>query len=262
MSSIPFDPTADLYGTLGVKPEATAADIKKAYRHLAKQYHPDSTGGDKAKETKFKEISTAYDVLGDRAKRAQYDAFRVNPHYPPGAGFGGGAPGGMPDLGDLFSQVFSGGRSAGGPGGGVRYTFNGGGGGPFGHSDPSDIFGGNPRRRRVQRRRSTPRERKVRASDGSTMIQRGRDFISDAIVSIDQAILGTVVQVPTLSGTAKVKIPPGTSSGAKLRLRGKGASDGSGSVGDHYIVVQIEVPKNLDDKAKKLLAQFMRRIKK
>ena len=101
--SAPFDPTADYYATLGVDANASADEIKKAYRRLAKQYHPDSTGGDKRKEAKFKEISSAYDVLGDSDKRREYDAFRAGPRMGPGfgPGFDAGA-GGFGGAVELF----------------------------------------------------------------------------------------------------------------------------------------------------------------
>ena len=72
----------DPYEALGVKPDASQNEIKKAYRRLAKKYHPDSTGGDKAKEARFKEVSTAYDIVGDPDKRAQYDSMRRGVHPP------------------------------------------------------------------------------------------------------------------------------------------------------------------------------------
>ncbi len=270
-----FDPTLDLYKTLGVKPESSPDEIKKAYRKLAKQYHPDSTGGDKAKESRFKEVSQAYDVLGDTKKRAQYDAVRSGAAYGggragAGAGFGGAGfgGGGMGDLGDLFAQMFQG-QQGRGRNGGVEFRFDQQG-RPFGNDGfAEDPFGAGrgQRRRRPQgaaqgaQAPAPPAERKVKLSDGSTGTQRGNDVHSDARLAVDQAILGTVAEVPTLTGMAKVKIPPGTSSGVKLRLKGKGAPGQDGSQGDHYVTVQIDVPKQLDDEAKKLLVQFMQRVK-
>src|SRR5712671_6523853 len=91
-----FDPSVDYYKFLGVAEKATADEIKKAYRKLAKQYHPDSTGGDKAKESRFKDISNAYDVLGDAKKRALYDQLRAGGGAQQGfSGFGGGFPAGF-----------------------------------------------------------------------------------------------------------------------------------------------------------------------
>src|ERR1041384_7836702 len=122
---IDFDPSVDYYKALGVSQAASADEIKRAYRKLAKANHPDSTGGDKAKESRFKDISNAYDVLGDAKKRAMYDQIRASGGPPPGFPGGGGytyssqAGGpGVFDLGDLFSQFFGG--NAGGPGRGGR----------------------------------------------------------------------------------------------------------------------------------------------
>jgi len=271
-----FDPSLDLYKTLGVKPEASPDEIKKAYRKLAKQYHPDSTGGDKAKESRFKEVSQAYDVLGDTKKRAQYDAVRSGAAFGggragAGAGFGGAGFGGSNafDLGDLFSQMFQGQQGPGrGRHGGVEFRVDQQG-RPFGSDgfaeDPFGAGRGQRRRRSAQGEAQSPAppaERRVKLSDGSTGTQRGNDVHSDARLAIDQAILGAVAEVPTLTGMAKVKIPPGTSSGVKLRLKGKGAPGKDGSQGDHYVTVQIDVPKQLDDEAKKLLVQFMQRVKR
>src|SRR5258705_5467494 len=122
---IDFDPGVDYYKALGVPEKPTADEIKKAYRKLAKQNHPDSTGGDKSKESRFKDISNAYDVLGDAKKRALYDQIRAGgggmPQGFPGYTYTTQGPGpGVFDLGDLFSQVFGqqtragrGGRSGG-----------------------------------------------------------------------------------------------------------------------------------------------------
>src|SRR5215813_10813116 len=109
---IDFDPSVDYYKSLGVSQSATAEEIKRAYRKLAKAYHPDSTGGDKVKESRFKDISNAYDVLGDSKKRALYDEIRANgglrQGFPGNYTYTSQGPGpGVFDLGDLFSQFFS-----------------------------------------------------------------------------------------------------------------------------------------------------------
>jgi DnaJ-class molecular chaperone len=246
---IDFDPSVDYYKALGVPEKATADEIKKAYRKLAKAYHPDSTGGDKTKESRFKDISNAYDVLGDQKKRALYDQIRAGGM--PGQGFPGGytyttqGPGpGVFDLGDLFSQVFGQQR---GRGGRVRV-------------ERTD-FDGDARRRRndVQ---DAEFESKVRASDGTWLLASGGDVYSDVRISFDRAMLGTVATVSTIEGKAEVKVPPGTSSGKKLRLRGKGVADRAGHTGDHYVTVQIDVPGDLDDDEKKLLIQLVTRLRK
>lgn len=177
------------------------------------------------------------------------------------------------DLGEVFAQMFgremNGAASRGGDG--FSYQVFGDGGFPSG-------FGGSPgsrfashapqaapasRRRRVRRRvvKTQPVERKVRASDGSPMVQKGSNVFSDVRIDIDQAILGAVVDVPTLEGKASVKVPAGTASGAKLRLRGKGPIKPSGGRGNHVVTIHIDVPKNVDSKATKLLVDFMRRVR-
>jgi molecular chaperone DnaJ len=264
-AQIGFDPSVDYYKALGVKDSATADEIKKAYRKLAKSHHPDSTGGDKAKEARFKDIGNAYEVLGDAKKRASYDQLRAQ--IAAGgrmggaggmggfSGFGGGFPGyaahggaagDMFDVGDLFGQFFAGG------GNGARVRVE--------HMN-MDGFAGASRRSPAPE----PAQRavtRVKASDGSWLRVEGGDVHSDARVSFDRAILGTVATVPTVDGKAEVKTPPGTSSGKRLRLRGKGVPrpDGDGN-GDHYVTVQIDVPGDLDDDAKKQLAQLVRRVK-
>jgi molecular chaperone DnaJ len=245
---IDFDPSVDYYKALGVSANASADDIKRAYRKLAKANHPDSTGGDKAKESRFKDISNAYDVLGDAKKRALYDEIRANggmrQGFPGGYTYTSQGPGpGVFDLGDLFSQFFGGGNSRGGR---VRV-------------EQVDMDARSGRRREVQ---DAEFEQKVKASDGTWLRVEGADVASDIRISFDRAMLGTVATVATIDGRAEVKIPPGTSSGKKLRLRGKGMPDGSGHAGDHYVTVQIDVPHDLDDEAKKLLIQLVTRLRK
>ena len=263
--NIDFDPRADYYNALGVKPSASEAEIKQAYRKLAKQYHPDATGGDKAKEARFKDVSAAYNVLGNKDKRDPYDAIRSGGFHQPGAGAGPRpGPGGGIDIGDLFSSMFSG-AGGGMPGGGnVRYEVFSDGGSPFGDAFTPQV----PRQRGRRGRQPAPqppRERKVRASDGTLLTQRGDHVHSDVRIALDQALLGCVVELATLGGKAKLKVPPGTSSGTKLRLRDQGAGKprgaGNGN-GDHYVTIHIDIPKNkLDAKAQKLLADLMKRLK-
>jgi DnaJ-class molecular chaperone len=250
---IDFDPGVDYYKALGVDKTATADEIKRAYRKLAKANHPDSTGGDKAKESRFKDISNAYDVLGDAKKRALYDDLRTGGGMP--QGFPGGytytsqGPGpGVFDLGDLFGQFFSGNAR----GGRVRVE----------HSDFEDA---RPRAVRGGARRPEAQDAEydsVKASDGTWLRVDGADVASDVRIAFDRAILGTVATVATIDGKVDVKIPPGTSSGKTLRLRGKGMPDATGGAGNHNVTVQIDVPQDLDDEAKKALIELVTRLRK
>ena len=248
---IDFDPSVDYYKVLGVSEKASADEIKKAYRKLAKANHPDSTGGDKTKEQRFKQISVAYDVLGDAKKKAQYDQVRAGGFDPRMAGGPGvtytyttqGGPG-VFDLGDLFGQFF------GQQGGRVRAERR--------DHEPDGRAG----RRRTPPAEDAEFESKVKASDGTWLRVEGTDVHSDVRISFDRAILGTVATVATVDGKAEVKVPPGTSSGRRLRLRGKGVAGRSGQHGDHYVTVQVDVPKDLDEEGKKLLVQLVQRLRK
>ena len=257
---IDFDPNLDFYKSLGLTDKATADEIKKQYRKLAKQYHPDSTGGDKAKETRFKEISNAYDVLGDAKKKKLYDEIRSGAYRQPGVGRGpggatytyetSGGPG-VFDLNDLFGQFFS--QAQGGAPRGRRTAQR----GPA-PADFEEVFRGQQRAPADDAEFTS----KVQASDGTWLEAKGSDVYSDVRIPFDRAILGTVATVPTIDGKAEVKVPPGTASGKKLRLRGKGIPDRSGQPGNHYVTVQIDVPGDLDEESKKLLVQLVQRLRK
>jgi DnaJ-class molecular chaperone len=249
----------DLYDILGVKESATEAEIKKAYRDHAKKYHPDRTGGDKAKESKFKDMSAAYNVLSDPKRREQYDAMRRSGFHP-GAG-GAPPPGydpsvfeGIDGIDDLLGRIFGGGRGGrrgggGGGGGRQRVVFES---SPFGGYQTFD-FGD------MNVHTAAPVEEKVRTRHGHVLTQRGDDLYGTIDLSIEEAVLGARVEVPTLDGSVTVTIPAGTSSGQKLRLRGKGAPRPDGHRGDQYAEVRIVVPTKVDERATELLREFSRR---
>jgi DnaJ-class molecular chaperone len=194
----------DHYETLGVKRNATEDEIKKAYRKLARQYHPDRNPGDKQAESRFKEVQAAYDVLSDKAKRGQYDRFgEAGPH----AGFQGGAGGsrdahfnwgGGPGFqevdpaqaAEMFRNMF-GGRGAGG------------------EADFESIFGG-PRTRQGRTRKPQPEP----------------EYTTEVSIPFVTAALGGQVTLQIDDRQIVVKIPAGVEEGQTLRLRGQGPGGG------------------------------------
>jgi DnaJ-class molecular chaperone len=203
--------TKDFYKTLGVTEKASADELKKAYRKLAKKYHPDVTGGDKAKEAKFKEISEAYETLGDEKKRAQYDELRSNPFgggMPGGGRPGGGFPGGAQgfDINDLFSQF--GGRG----GGGRVYSYTPG--GPPGEAGDAGGFGD-----------IFEMFRGAQAGGGGAARARprhGQNVVAKLEIDLPDAALGAEKSVTIDGRQLKIKIPPGVTSGKTIRLAGQG----------------------------------------
>jgi curved DNA-binding protein len=294
--------TRNYYEALGVPRDASAEDIRRAYRRLARQYHPD-VNKEPGAEDRFKEISEAYEVLRDPEKRERYDRFGGNWRAAEERGGAGGfeetfrtangssSPfGGDPfaddRFGDLFGSVFGRGRR-GGAGGefegfsmrgsdheavldlsleeaarggrrrltldgqslevdipagvrdGQRIRLPGQGGEGYGGGPPGDLF------LRI-RLRPHPRFR-----------VEGRDLFVDLPVAPWEAALGAEVPVPTLEGNARVKVPAGSSSGRRLRLRGQGLPDpGGGTGGDLYAVVMIHVPKKLNRRERQLFEQL------
>jgi DnaJ-class molecular chaperone len=233
--------TKDLYAVLGLQESASADEIKKAFRNLAKKYHPDKTAGDKSKETRFKEISAAYDVLSDPQKRQKYDAMRRSPYGDTASEieledlFSGAAGGGFGGFGDLFGQVF---REAARGGGNARVVFESGGRAPRWAQAPEPEIA-----------------EEIRTRDGHILLRQGNDILVDVPITIEEAVNGGKVEVPTLGGRVTVTIPPGSSSGRKLRLKGKGV----GGRGDQYVTLQIVVPERVDDRARELIREFSRR---
>jgi DnaJ-class molecular chaperone len=289
----------DLYKTLGVAESADGTAIKKAYRKLAKEYHPDVTGNDKKKTERFKEINEAYAVLGDAQKRKEYDRLKHAPVRPDGMPegfdadafartFGGARAGGGGveftgdfDVGDIFASLFGGGGGVGGGrrtvqwGGrarprqsrgadvigqlpisfadaalGTKKTIRTGAGDAIDISVPAGVENGG--RLRVPG--------KGAAADGKDGVpgdlyldlevrpdphlrRVGDDVELELPVTISEAVLGAKVEVPTVEGRVTLTIPPGTSSGARLRLRGRGVKHPDGSRGDQIVRVEIVAPK-------------------
>ena len=350
----------DYYAALGVPKDADAADIKKAYRKLARDLHPDTNPDG---EARFKEVSEAYDVLSDTAKRKEYDEARAlfgSGRYRPGAYAGGGTPGF--DLGDLFTRaggqagglgdvfggLFGGGRSGGAAGRAPRRgsdveadvtlsfldalrgatvplrltttgpctTCGGSGAAPgtspktcptcdgagvtsrsqggFAFSEPCRTCRGTGRTIdtpcpgcRGEGRAVSGKTLNVRipagVADGQKVRLAGRggegerggpagdllvnvhvtphpflgrkdDHLTITVpVTFPEAVLGANVSVPTLDGPVTVKIPPGTSSGRTLRVRGRGVP---GKGGDLLVTVDVAVPQKISSEARKHLEAF------
>jgi DnaJ-class molecular chaperone len=285
---------ADLYSELGVARSATEADIKKAYRKLAKELHPDRNKDNPKSAERFSKVTRAYDILTDQDKRARYDRGEIdeegNPRMPFGyggsgsAGAGGGGSrrpdfdmGETADLSDIFEGLFGGAQGRSGPGG----------------------FGGFGGARRAPPQRgadvayrlpvsfadaATLKEQRVTLGSGKTIEiklpkgveegtkirlagqgEQGAGGNGDAIVTIhitphryftrdgdnirldlpvtlDEALLGAKVKVPTVDGAVILSVPPGSTSGKVLRLKGKGFTGKSGTRGDQLVTLMVDVP--------------------
>jgi curved DNA-binding protein len=332
----------DYYEALGVARTASDSEIKKAFRKLAREYHPDVAKNKKQAEEKFKEINEAYEVLSDPAKRKKYDElgpgwqsgaeFRPPPGWqsPGGSRRGGFAGRGRPDMdsdfrfggtgfSDFFEQVFGArGRSGGfgGPAmeeedfaergrdieGDILVTLD-----EVMHGSvrpvsvrraaPCDACGGTGRRGRQicgdcsgtgQAARTETHQVKIPAgvAEGQRLRISGRgeagsgggeagdlylrvrlarhpDFEVEGhnlIYELDlapwEAVLGASISVPTLSGHVNIRIPPGTQSGQKLRVRGRGLPERGGAQGDLIVTTRIQVPEAVEVSEKKLWEQL------
>jgi len=206
----------DYYKTLGISKTADAATIKKAYRTLAKDLHPDKNPDNPKAEEKFKEVSEAYEVLSDTKSRAEYDEIRTM------VANGGGRPGGF------------GGPSGFGGRGGQNVNIEdilGGGGGGFGGL--GDIFGG--------------------IFGGGRGPQPGSDFETSTTISFASAMRGATVSVQGVDGSINARIPAGVSDGARIRLKGKGGPGQPGAPsGDLYVVVKVQKHPVFDHDGKSL----------
>lgn len=299
----------DFYSILGVSRASSAEEIKKAYRKLAMQFHPDKNPGDKKAEEKFKEISEAYDVLSDPKKRDMYDQFGHagsqgfsggSGPFGGAGGFGGFSGGGASQgdpfqdiFGDVFGDIFGAGRGPGGSarsrrsskGADLRYTLN--------ISFEDSALGCEKVISFMRQRGSKEESAKLSVNvpagvregqrlklagegDSSTAGSQAGDLYviiniqehpifkrSENDVTLDlpvvytDAILGTNIEVPTLTGKAMIRIPPGTHSGQIFRLKGKGFPKlgGFGS-GDMLVRILVDTPHNLSSRQKELVEEL------
>lgn len=211
----------DFYAVLGVSKDASADQIKKAYRKKARQLHPDAHPG---KEDEFKDVGEAYSVLSDPKEREQYDALRAmggsGARFSAGSG-GAGAGGGFDDL---FGSMFGGGAPGGAPGGSrVRYSTSGGG----GYEDLFEMFGGGGFPGGAQ-------------TGFQPQPQKGQDIRSSVTLDFHEALEGRTVSVRVGGDPLSVKIPAGIRDGQTVRRKGKGRPGASGGdAGDLLISVHV-----------------------
>jgi DnaJ-class molecular chaperone len=315
----------DYYKTLGVSKGASAEEIQKAYRNLARKYHPDLNPDDKTAKQKFQDVQQAYETLNDPKKKQMYDQFGSD--YEQLGGGAGGFPGGNPFGGGGgqvppgFEHMFGGGGAggitleelmrqfgAGGMGGG---GFEGATGGSRKRSRRQQPVPGDDVRHEVEvpfrtavlggkvslklRRPDGKTETidasipagieagktirlrglgdpspnggptgdlliTVRVADHESFTRQGLDLTVRVPITIAEACLGGKIEVPSPHGTITLTIPPGTSSGKRIRAKGQGIHAKDGAQGDLYAEVMIVTPKKLDAKTTELVKQLADQI--
>lgn len=208
----------DFYKVLGVSKDADEATIKKAYRKLARTWHPDQNKGNPEAEERFKEIGEAYTVLSNPEQRQQYDAIRAM-----GAGGFRGGAGGSGASGVNFEDIF--GAFGGGNGGNVRFSASGGGAG-FNLDDILGAFGGFGG---------------AHGSPYQQAPQKGEDLHASTRITLKQSLSGVNIKLAVSGKPMTVKVPKGIKDGQSVRLRGKGkASINGGSAGDLIVTIHVE----------------------
>lgn len=284
----------DYYQSLGVDRKATTDEIRKAYRKLARKYHPDVSKEPSA-ESRFKEINEAYDVLKDPEKREAYDMlgsnwragqnFNIPPEWASQFNVGGSNGTRFEDLYSMLDGIFNrgGGGFRGSPHGFQQnlfrqpsqkvnlrvslenlYSEQ-----PVEVSIPHRTTGSpsKPRRLKIKIPRGLSHGDKFRLAgqgeNGADLIAyldvlphdrfklEGHDILSTVQISPWQAVLGATVETETLGGNVQLKVPPGTSSGKKVRLRGRGIHGGH-----HYVELEIAVPKTISAKERRLYEEL------
>jgi molecular chaperone DnaJ len=277
----------DFYKVLGVDKKAAADEIKKKYRALARDLHPDKTKGDAEKEEKFKAVSEAYEILSDTKKRAEYDEARSlfergGFRSPLGGGFQGGDFSDVFGSGnpqDIFANLFGGGRR--GPRKGqdlqteATITFRE---SVFGTTLDLRLATDRGQAQNISARVPTGVSdgAKIRvkgkgaageAGPGDLFIQlhvkphpifsrKGENLMITLPVTFAEAALGADIKVPTMSeDDVTVRIAPGTPNGRTLRVKGRGITKGS-TTGDLLVTVEVQVPQRVDGKALEALKTF------
>ncbi len=286
----------DYYEVLGIQKGASDDEIKKAFRKLAIKYHPDKNPGDKAAEEKFKEVNEAYSVLSDKTKRQRYDQFGHAGVGGAGSSAGGNPFEGFNFNGQSFNFDFGGGSGGLDDILGAMFGFGGGFRGArrgrdyrttttidfeeaiFGTTKnvsvdgesiklkiPAGIYDGQ-QIRLAGKGGAAPTEGgqrgdlyvEIRVRAHKTLTREGNLILSDATISMVDAVLGTEIDVETVDGKITMRIPAGTQPGTNFKLSGHGAPLQAGSTerGPHIVTIHVEIPKNLTKKQKELLLEF------
>lgn len=281
----------DFYEVLGVPKNATKDEIKSAYRKSALKFHPDRNKASDAEE-KFKEINEAYEVLSNDQKKTAYDQYGHAAFDPNSGGFGGhtytqqNGPfnftysqgggntsgsdfdfGGFSNPFDIFEQFFGGGSFGGQTRQNKRLetykisiTFL------EAANGVEKEFTIDGKRKKIKIPAGVDDGQRIRFQDFLLYVdvqsdkifkREGNDVFITITLSFSQAVLGTVLEVPTLTDPLKVKVKPGTQPNTLVRLRGKGIRDVNGySVGDFYIRLMIEIPTRLNFRQKELIKEL------
>lgn len=284
----------DPYEVLGVAKAASDDDIKKAYRQLARTLHPDLNPGDKRAEERFKEVSAAYDFLSDSTRRRQYDQGEIDPtgaqkrrtwRSQGGAGGARGSRAGFNfggDVDDILAEMLrrkARGRQQSGPADGnkgadLRHTLS----VTFleaamGTTKRVSLASGKSLDVRIPAGTNDGQSLRLKAQghagiggDGDAFVdikveahpfftRRDLDVLAEIPISVQEAVLGGKVTVPTIDGKVAVTVPPGTNTGAVLRLKGKGLPGPNGTKGDQLVTLKVVLPDN-DPEFRKLVEKW------
>jgi DnaJ-class molecular chaperone len=278
----------DYYKVLGVSKGADEGEIKKAFRRLAKKYHPDLHPNDKKSEAKFKEVNEAYSVIGDAGKRRDYDLGDQMPFGGGGFGGHGGGHGGggfqdfdfnVGGMEDIFGSMFGGNRPRKGEDTEFDMKID------FLHAVKGAEIAVTIRRNngleklkvRVPSGVSTGSRVRISGKGGlgtkggpsgdlfiildvtphKFFKRKGDDIYLDLPITMSEAALGVEVEVPTIDGSSTIKVPPSTQGGQRMRIKGKGVYISPGKRrGDEYVVINIDVPKKINKRSKELMEEF------